>query len=73
MENVVMRWIGIFRRASGVGMAAAIAFSVTIDSAMAAEPRLNQIQVIGTHNSYHIPPAEAIYELVASAGTGGGP
>ena len=34
----------------------------------AGEPRLNQIQVIGTHNSYHIAPTAAIQELVASAG-----
>jgi hypothetical protein len=32
------------------------------------EPRLNQIQVIGSHNSYHIAPAPAVYELVAAAG-----
>ena len=31
------------------------------------EPRLNQIQVIGTHNSYHIAPAPAILELVAGS------
>ncbi len=32
------------------------------------EPRLNQIQVIGSHNSYHIAPAPAVYELIAAAG-----
>jgi hypothetical protein len=31
------------------------------------EPRLNQIQVIGTHNSYHIVPAPAVLELVATS------
>jgi Phosphoinositide phospholipase C, Ca2+-dependent len=30
--------------------------------------RLNQIQVIGTHNSYHIVPPPAVMDLIASAG-----
>ena len=37
----------------------------------AADPaalRLNQIQVIGTHNSYHIAPAPSVTSLIASAG-----
>jgi hypothetical protein len=39
--------------------------------AAAAEPlRLNQVQVIGTHNSYHIAPAPAVMQLIASAGKG---
>lgn len=33
---------------------------------IAGEPRLNQIQVIGTHNSYHVAPAPAILDLIAS-------
>lgn len=33
----------------------------------AGEPRLNQIQVIGTHNSYHIVPSSAILGVVAAA------
>jgi hypothetical protein len=32
----------------------------------ADDPRLNQIQVIGTHNSYHVAPAPAILEMIAS-------
>jgi hypothetical protein len=38
--------------------------------ARADEPRLNQIQVIGTHNSYHVVPAPAVLELIAAAGRG---
>jgi hypothetical protein len=37
-------------------------------AAWAGEPRLNQIQVIGSHNSYHIAPSSPILNLVASAG-----
>lgn len=33
-----------------------------------SELRLNQIQVIGTHNSYHIAPAAGVLELIAAAG-----
>jgi hypothetical protein len=36
--------------------------------AAAAEPRLNQLQVIGTHNSYHIAPAPALLEFIGSTG-----
>ena len=32
------------------------------------ETRLNQIQVIGSHNSYHIAPAPAVMSLIAAAG-----
>jgi hypothetical protein len=35
---------------------------------LAGEPRLNQIQVIGGHNSYHIAPRPAVMELIAAAG-----
>ncbi len=34
------------------------------------EPRLNQIQVIGTHNSYHIAPTADVLGLVAAGGKG---
>jgi len=37
-------------------------------SASAGEPRLNQIQVIGTHNSYHLAPDPAVRALIAAAG-----
>jgi len=35
---------------------------------LAGEPRLNQIQVIGSHNSYHIAPHPAVLELIAASG-----
>jgi len=36
--------------------------------AMAEEPRLNQIQVIGSHNSYHLAPHPNVLGLIAVAG-----
>jgi hypothetical protein len=60
----VMRWIEILGRVSCLGVVVGATVSVVI----AGEPRLNQIQVLGTHNSYHIAPTPAIYDLVASAG-----
>jgi hypothetical protein len=39
-------------------------------AAEAGEPRLNQIQVIGSHNSYHVEPAPEIHKLIAAAGRG---
>ena len=33
-------------------------------------PRLNQIQVVGTHNSYHIAPSPDVLALVAAGGKG---
>jgi Phosphoinositide phospholipase C, Ca2+-dependent len=59
-----MRWIEIVHFMGCLG----IAVATGVTAAIAGEPRLNQIQVIGTHNSYHIAPAPAIYDLVASAG-----
>ena len=59
-----MRWIEIVRSMGCLGMAVAVSVTTT----KAGEPRLNEIQVIGTHNSYHIAPVPAIYDLVASAG-----
>ncbi len=32
------------------------------------EVRLNQIQVVGSHNSYHIEPSPAVRSLIATAG-----
>ena len=65
-----MRWFEIFRRAARLGMVIALAIGVGEAVATASEPRLNQIQVIGTHNSYHIAPTESILQLIASAGKG---
>jgi hypothetical protein len=35
---------------------------------LAREPRLNQVQVIGSHNSYHVAPRGTVMELIAAAG-----
>jgi hypothetical protein len=35
---------------------------------MAGEPRLNQIQVIGSHNSYHVAPDPGVMSLIAAGG-----
>ncbi len=37
-------------------------------AALAGEPRLNQIQVIGSHNSYHIAPDPGVMSLIAAGG-----
>ncbi len=34
----------------------------------AEEPRVNQVQVIGTHNSYHVAPLDAVMKLIALGG-----
>ena len=36
----------------------------------ADEPRLNQLQVIGSHNSYHVAPYQNVLELIAATGRG---
>jgi hypothetical protein len=53
-----MTWFARFVSAMSVAVAAI--------PAIAQELRLNQIQVIGTHNSYHIAPAPAIRDLITS-------
>ncbi len=48
-----------------------IALLLAVGSGYAADPaglRMNQIQVIGTHNSYHIVPSPGVMSLIASAG-----
>jgi hypothetical protein len=65
---IIMRWIGAFRAARCRYLTAGLAVAMSGGTAAAGEPRLNEIQVIGTHNSYHIAPAPAIFDLVASAG-----
>jgi hypothetical protein len=37
-------------------------------SGLAGEPRLNQIQIIGSHNSYHIAPDPGVMSLIAAGG-----
>jgi Phosphoinositide phospholipase C, Ca2+-dependent len=63
MERMTWRWLGIWASGWGVLIGAGA-------SARAEGPRLNQIQVIGSHNSYHIAPSPPILKLVASAGKG---
>ena len=41
------------------------ALSMLVSTGIAAEPRLNQIQVIGTHNSYHIAPHAELMNLMS--------
>ena len=43
-----------------------VAFLTVGTLATGDEPRLNQLQVIGSHNSYHIAPDGAIRELLVS-------
>jgi len=59
-----MRRIEIMRLTGCLGLVL-LTYCLPVHS---GEPRFNQIQVIGTHNSYHIAPTPAIFELVASAG-----
>jgi hypothetical protein len=57
---MVKRWLGM--RAAGL----TLVFACT--AAPASEPRLNLMQVIGSHNSYHIEPAPAVRALIATTG-----
>ena len=43
-----------------------VAFLTMGTLAAGGEPRLNQLQVIGSHNSYHVAPDGAIRELLVS-------
>ena len=43
-----------------------LALNLMTLTALAAEPRLNQIQVIGTHNSYHIAPHADLMGLLSA-------
>lgn len=52
------------RRPASLWIAVA-AWAGIVASSRADEPRLNQIQVIGTHNSYHVAPAPAILDVIA--------
>jgi exonuclease III len=42
------------------------ALSIAVSSVSGDDARLNQIQVIGTHNSYHIAPQESVLGLIAA-------
>jgi hypothetical protein len=47
---IIMRWIVAFRAAGCRCLAAELVVAMSVGTAAAGEPRLNQIQVIGTHN-----------------------
>jgi hypothetical protein len=59
-----MRWRGDSRTAGQTGFT--ILFFVVASLAAGDESRLNQLQVIGSHNSYHIALEGAIRALLAS-------
>ncbi len=50
------------------GLSIVFVSGAVLSSAWAGEPRLNQIQVIGTHNSYHLAPDPAVRALIAATG-----
>ena len=59
-----MRWRGHCERAGRLGLFLA---SLAVGScALASEPRFNQIQVIGSHNSYHIAPEAGVQQMLIS-------
>ncbi len=62
-----MPWCQRPGRMNGLGIICALATTLH-GGALAGEPRLNQIQVIGTHNSYHLAPDPAVRTLIAAAG-----
>jgi hypothetical protein len=45
---------------------ATVLFTILASTLFAAEVRFNEIQVIGTHNSYHIMPHESMLKLIAT-------
>jgi hypothetical protein len=59
-----MRWRGHFKRLGRLGLC--IASLAAGACAFAGEPRFNQLQVIGSHNSYHIAPAAAVQQMLVS-------
>ena len=61
-----MMWTGLRNRGFCLGLGLVCWFSGP--RALADEPRLNQVQVIGSHNSYHIAPYKTVLELIADTG-----
>ena len=53
------------RRCSRASVARA-AFLALATAALRKEPRFNQLQVIGSHNSYHVAPAKGVREMIVS-------
>jgi hypothetical protein len=58
---------GLVGRVASIGATLIFAISLTAGSAAATgrDTRLNQIQVIGSHNSYHIEPNQAEFNLIS--------
>jgi Phosphoinositide phospholipase C, Ca2+-dependent len=61
-----MKWTGLRNSKLCLGLGLACWFADP--GALADEPRLNQVQVIGSHNSYHIAPYKTVLELIAATG-----
>ena len=57
----------IYRWAEFAGLAVAL---LAGPASGADEIRLNQVQAIGTHNSYHIAPHPSVMSLIAEGGRG---
>lgn len=57
------------RRASSI-LASTALLGQGVPNAPAADVRLNQIQVIGSHNSYHVAPYPTVRDLIAQAAPG---
>jgi hypothetical protein len=53
-------------RNGAAALACVIPFLTPAALAQAQEPRFNQLQVIGSHNSYHVAPSPAIRDLLVS-------
>ena len=49
-----------------------LASSTTTTAPADPPPRLNEIQVVGSHNSYHVAPDPALYDIIAPLVTDGG-
>ena len=61
-----MKWTAIRKGANCLGLGLVYGFGCP--DASAGEPRLNQVQVIGSHNSYHVAPYKTVLELIAATG-----
>jgi hypothetical protein len=61
-----MMWTGLRNIGFCLGLGLVCWFSGS--RALADEPHLNQVQVIGSHNSYHIAPYKTVLELIAATG-----
>jgi hypothetical protein len=67
----VHRWRFLRRTVTIVAVSLSVTISLTAGSAAAGDRRdlrLNQIQVIGSHNSYHVEPNQAEFGLISVVG-----